>query len=130
MKSIEHSVVFDTRFLFSIQELVVAGFRSRHKAVVNEAIVMWNSTFGGEGTLEYPEELRNILRKLRPITELRLPNFPELDGEEVSGLCLAAFNARADVPRTCIRLCISSTPKMKRKVNWSLSYPLLDFHRQ
>lgn len=86
VNSIEHSVVFDTRFLFSIQDLVVAGFRSRHRAVVNESIVMWNSTFGGEDTLEYPEDLKTILQKLRPMTELRLPNFPESNGEEVCRL--------------------------------------------
>ena len=86
MKSIEHTVVFDTRFLFSIQDLVVAGFRSRHKAVVNESIIMWNNTFGGEATLDYPKDLKTILQKLRPMTELRLPNFTESNGEEVSRL--------------------------------------------
>ena len=90
VNSIEHSGVFDTRFLFSIQELVVAGFRSRHKAVVNAAIAMWNKTFGVEDTLEYPEDLRTILQKLRSLTELRLPNFPERTGEEVSRPYLAA----------------------------------------
>lgn len=82
--SIERSVVFDTRFLFSIQELVVAAFRSRHKAVVNKAVVMWNRTFGGQDTMEYPEDLITILQKLRSMTQLRLPNFPELNSEEVS----------------------------------------------
>ena len=126
MKSIEHSVVFDTRFLFSIQDLVVAGFRSRHKVVVNEFIVMWNNTFGGEDTLEYPKDLKTILQKLRPLTELRLPNFPESNGEVVSRLPSAAFDARADVARSCLRLCISSTPNMKRRCNWSPSCRLLD----
>lgn len=104
MNSIEHSVVFDTRYLFSIQELIVAGFRSRHKAVVNETIVMWNSTFGAEDTLEYPKDLKTILQKLRSMTELRLPNFPESNAEAVSGIRLAYLNARADVPRSCLRL--------------------------
>ena len=88
VNSVEHSVVFDTRFLFSIQELMVAGFRSRHKAIVNQSIAMWNSTFGGEGTLEYPGDLRAILQKLRPMAELSLPNFPELSGGEVKSTSL------------------------------------------
>ena len=117
VNSIEHSPVFDTRFLFSIQELVVAGLRSRHKAVVNEAIVMWNSTFGGEESLEYPENLRIILRKLSSMTELRLPSFPELDGEEVSRHLFGAFQPRADGSRFCLRLWISSIPKTKRRCN-------------
>lgn len=108
-------MVFDNRFLFSIQDLVVAGFRSRHEAVVTKSIVMWNNTFGGEDTLEYPEDLKTILQKLRPMGELRLPNFPESNGEEVSRLCLANFDVRADVARLCLRLCILSTTKMKMR---------------
>lgn len=125
MKSIEHSVVFDTRFLFSIQVLVVAGFRSRHEAVVTKSIVMWNNTFGGEDTLEYPEDLKIILQKLRPLGELRLPNFPESNDEEVSRLHFATLDARADVARSYLRLCILSTSNMKRRCSSSLSCPLL-----
>ena len=117
MNSVEHSGVFDTRILFSIQELVVAGFRSRHKAIVNESIVMWNNTFGGEDTLEYPSDLKTILQKLRPVTELRLPNFPESNDDEVSRLRVAALDGRADVLRSYLRLCILSTPNMKRVCN-------------
>ena len=51
---------------------------------------MWNNTFGAEDFLEYPEDLRITLQKIKSMTELRLPSFPELNGEEVSGLCLAA----------------------------------------
>ena len=104
VNSIKHCVVFDTRYLFSIQVLIVAGFRSRHKPVVNEAIIMWNSTFGAEDTLEYPKDLKTILQKLRSLTELRLPNLPESNAEDVSGICWAYLDARADVPRPCLRL--------------------------
>ena len=126
VNSIEHSGVFDTKFLFGIQELVVAGFRSRHKAVVNESIAMWNNTFGVEASLEYPKDLKTILQKLRSLTELRLPDFPERNGEEVSRPYLAAEIATADVPRSYLRLSISSTPKLKKRCNWSLSCPLFD----
>ena len=114
VNSIERSAVFDTRFLFSIQELAVAGFKSRHKAVVNGFIAMWNNTFGVEETLEYPEDLRIVLQKLQSMTELRLPTFPERIGEEVSRLSWSAKMARADVPRSFLRSCVSSIPKMKR----------------
>ena len=115
MNSIERCAVFDTRFLFNIQELVIAGFRSRHKAVVNESIAMWNNTFGIEDTLEYPEDLKAVMQKLRFMTELRLPTFPERTGEEVSGLCLSAEIARADVPRSYLPPCDSSTLKMTKR---------------
>ena len=130
MNAIQRSAVFDTKFLLSIQELVVAGLRSRHKAIVNESIVMWNSTFGEESTVEYPGDLRTVLRKLRPMTDISLPNLLESDGEEVSGLRSAAHNRIADVPRPYFRLCISLTLKMKQKRNRSLSSLLLDLlHR-
>lgn len=82
----------------------MAGFRSRHIAVVNQTIVMWNSTFGGEDSLQYPKDLRTILEKLRSVTELRLPNFPESHGEEVNELGPAPLHAKADVPRSCLHL--------------------------
>lgn len=130
VSSIEHSVIFDTRFLFSIQELVIAGFRSRHKAVVNESIVMWNNTFGAEGTLEYPQDLRTILQKLRSMTELKLPNFPDLNSEIVSRVHVARSDAKTDIPRLRLHLCILSTRKTRRRCNRSLSCPLLDLRRQ
>ena len=84
VNSIKRCLVFDTRLLFNIQELMLASFRSRHKSIVNESIVFWNSTFGEQETLEYPKDLTPIFRKLRSMTELRLPNFPEFNGEDVS----------------------------------------------
>ena len=126
VKSIEQSTVFDTRYLLSIQELVVAGFRSRHKAVVNETIIMWNRTFGGEGALEYPEDLRAILQKLRYMTDLRLPNFPDSIGDDVSEFPFVFENLGADVPRSSIRLCILWTPKMRKRRNRNLSCLLID----
>lgn len=83
LNSIERFNVFDTRFLFSIQKLAVAGFKSRHRAIVNDFITSWNNTFGAEDTLEYPEDLRIVLQKLQSMTELRLPTFPERTGKEV-----------------------------------------------
>ena len=130
MNAIQHSAVFDTKLLLSIKELVVAGLRSRHKAIVNESIVLWNSTFGEEGTVEYPEDLKTVLRKLRPMTDISLRDLPESDGEEVSGLRSAAHNRIADVPRPRFRLCISLTLKMKQKRNRSLSSLLLDLLHQ
>ena len=114
LSSIERFVVFDTRSLFSMQELLIAGFRSRHKSIVNKAIAMWNSTFGGEDGLEYPEGLGKILQKLKLVAELRLPNFPDMTVGEVSELDLATSNANTDLARACRHLCTS------KKCTWSL----------
>ena len=125
VNSIERSVVCHTTVLFSIHELLVAGLRSRHKAVVNKFIAMWNEIFGVEDTLEYPEDLKNVLQKLRPVTELRLPTFPAKYSEEVCGIALFAESARADIPRSRLRLFGLSTPKMKKRYRRRLC-PLLD----
>ena len=130
VNAIKHAAVFDTKSLFSFQELVVAGLRSRHKTVVNESVVLWNSTFGEEIIVEYPEDLRTVLQKLRPMIDIRLPNFPESNGDEVSGLRLAAHKIIADVPRPFFRLRISSTPNLKQKRKRSLSTLLLDLLHQ
>lgn len=121
VNSIECSVVFNTRFLFSIKKLTVAGFESRHKAVVNDFIASWNNTFGAEDTLEYPEDLRIVLQKLQYMTELRLPTFPERTGEEVRRLSWSAEIAGANVSRSCLCPCVSLTPKMKKRCQRSLS---------
>ena len=124
ISSIEHFIVFDTKSLFIMQELLIAGFRSRHKSIVNKAIAMWNmwnSTFGGEDGLEYPEGLGKILQKLKFEAELRLPNFPDTTVGEVSKLGLATFNAKADLARACRHLCISLTHRTKKKCTWSLA---------
>ena len=120
ISSIERFVVFDTRSLFNMQELLIAGFGSRHKSIVNRAIAMWNSTFGGEDGLEYPEGLSKILQKLKSVAELRLPNFPDMTVGEVNELDLATFNAKADLARACRHLFISLTPRTKKKCTWSL----------
>ncbi|KAL8695435.1 MAG: hypothetical protein Q9218_000013 [Villophora microphyllina] len=67
-------------FLLSVEDLVVAGFRSRHKAIVNDMITTWNKTFAQADILEYPPALRTVLTKLRPMVDLELPGF--IDDEE------------------------------------------------
>ena len=44
---------------------------------------MWNRTFGCSEALEYPDDLRKTLVKLRLVTEIRLPGLPELLEAEV-----------------------------------------------
>jgi len=70
-----------------LEPLFCSGLESRHRSIVNQAIRMWNSTFGhSKQTLEYPERLKQALQSLRPITDLQLPFFPNsLESEEVSG---------------------------------------------
>lgn len=67
----------DSSLLFLLQPLLVAGFASPRRAVVNRTIVFWNECFGELGSLRYPSKLENVLRAARPHVELLLPSFPE-----------------------------------------------------
>jgi len=72
-----------SQFLASIQTLVASSLRSRHKSILNDAISMWNHTFGCADTLEYPENLRKHLKKLKAGVDIELPGFVEDEGDEV-----------------------------------------------
>jgi hypothetical protein len=56
---------------------------SKHKSTVGATVALWNSTFGGEAELEYPPQVREVLLRLRSITDLQLPLLPDKLGEEV-----------------------------------------------
>ena len=66
-----------------LEPLILSGFQSKHRGVVNETIRMWNDTFGCVESLEYPECLRYYLQRLRSLVDLRLPGFPESHEEDV-----------------------------------------------
>ncbi|KAL8871868.1 MAG: hypothetical protein Q9174_002396 [Haloplaca sp. 1 TL-2023] len=67
--------------LNDLQDLLIAGFQSHHKAIVNATIAMWNETFARQESLVYPTMLRKVLTSLRPIVDLDLPGF--VDDEDV-----------------------------------------------
>lgn len=71
----------DNALLMSIQDLMVSSLTSRHQAILNESITLWNCTFGNADFLEYRDDLRIALSKLKSVTEMQLPNFPEDDIE-------------------------------------------------
>ena len=68
---------------------------------------MWNRTFGCSEALEYPDDLRKTLTKLRSVTEIRLPSLPEAELDEVSSnifLTESAYTYGLQVPSSPIRL--------------------------
>lgn len=73
----------NTRLLFGIRQLVLSGLQSRHRSIVNQFILLWNQTFGCAKSLEYPEELCGTLFRLQCTTDIQLPSFPEVVGDEV-----------------------------------------------
>ncbi|KAL8642562.1 MAG: hypothetical protein Q9228_000749 [Teloschistes exilis] len=80
LESISNS---NTIFLQSLEDLIVAGFRSRQRVIVNDMITTWNKTFGQADNLEYPAALRTILTKLRPVVDLELPGFVDDEKTEI-----------------------------------------------
>ncbi|KAK3717390.1 hypothetical protein LTR37_005779 [Vermiconidia calcicola] len=73
----------DSNVLKALEPLLIAGFRSPHKAIVNKTILFWNETFGNEQTLDYPTELETILRARLVDAEIDLPTFPESNEQTV-----------------------------------------------
>lgn len=72
----------DSMTLQSLATIISAGLESRRKVIVNNSIQAWNDTFGAQDSLEYPARVRVVMKKLRPIADINLPNFPE-DIDEV-----------------------------------------------
>ncbi|MCJ1400312.1 hypothetical protein MMC11_003517 [Xylographa trunciseda] len=64
---------FDTNLLLLLEPLIGASLSSRHKAVINQAIDLWNSTFGLATDVEYPPSIIVALGRLRPIVDILTP---------------------------------------------------------
>ncbi|KAH8594703.1 Rap1-interacting factor 1 N terminal-domain-containing protein [Bisporella sp. PMI_857] len=74
-----------TKLLSSLEILLSSALESRHKSIVASSITLWNSTFGTyEDKLEYPERLVDVLLRLSPIADLKLPSFPQALESDVS----------------------------------------------
>lgn len=62
----------------------MAGFGSRHKAIVNDLIIMWNQSFAEVEYLEYPAKLRDVLAHIQSRVDIGLPGFVNSEAMEVS----------------------------------------------
>lgn len=65
----------DSLFLAGVQDLMLAGFQSHDKSVVDDTIMMWNQSFSKAETLEYPPRLHAVLSRLRRRVVIGLPGF-------------------------------------------------------
>jgi deoxyribodipyrimidine photolyase-like uncharacterized protein len=63
--------------LKALDELFAAGLNSTHREIINLTVAFWNTTFGQLDSLEYPGQVEQAVRRLRPLVELDLPTFPE-----------------------------------------------------
>ncbi len=90
--AIEALPKIDSQLLSNIETLIIASLKSRQRVIVNESIQMWNRTFGIVDSLEYPVALRPVLLKLRVLTDILLPNFPDGVDSDVRPLNSQCFN--------------------------------------
>jgi hypothetical protein len=85
----------DGSLLSLLQPLMVAGFASPKRVIVNRTIAFWNRCFGELDTLRYPSRLEKVLRAVRTYVELDLPDFPDT-GPDEENIDLPAFSGPQD----------------------------------
>lgn len=60
--------------LGTLETLLCAAFSSKHRHIVNSALVMWNQIFGGHvGEVDYPEKLKEALTTLQAFVDVSIP---------------------------------------------------------
>lgn len=64
-----------------IEPLLTAGFKSKHRYVVNKTAEAWNAIVKDEEELECSDSLKAIVAALRPKVDLTLPGVEESSGE-------------------------------------------------
>ncbi|KAI0396534.1 hypothetical protein F5Y17DRAFT_105794 [Xylariaceae sp. FL0594] len=63
--------------LDAIEQLLCCALTSKHRYVVNSAVLLWNQAFENEDNVVYPDALKDVLLSLRPYVDIVLPG---LDG--------------------------------------------------
>ncbi|KAM0349777.1 hypothetical protein ACHAPU_003608 [Fusarium lateritium] len=65
----------------TIEPLLAAGFKSRHRHNVNKMAETWNALMKNEENLDCSESLKSIITSLRPLVDVSLPGMEESSGE-------------------------------------------------
>lgn len=64
-----------------IEPLLAAGFKSKHRYIVNKTAEAWNAIVKDEEELECSDSLKSLVAALRPQVDLVLPGVEESSGE-------------------------------------------------
>lgn len=64
-----------------IEPLISAGFKSKHRYVVNKMAETWNTIFKDEESLDCSDSLKAIITALRPKVDVSFPGIEESSGE-------------------------------------------------
>ncbi|OJJ44539.1 hypothetical protein ASPZODRAFT_144509 [Penicilliopsis zonata CBS 506.65] len=77
---LQTSIPHDTLSLRRFETITYSGLESSHVYIAKRFIEMWNSSFGLQEKLEYPERVLRALRKLEPYTKVKLPGLSPSKG--------------------------------------------------
>ncbi|KAI0444930.1 Rap1-interacting factor 1 N terminal-domain-containing protein [Xylaria telfairii] len=59
--------------LDAIEQLLCCAFKSKHRHMVNTAVLLWNQGFENASEIQYPETLKDVLLSLRSYVDIALP---------------------------------------------------------
>ncbi|KAI0544264.1 Rap1-interacting factor 1 N terminal-domain-containing protein [Xylaria curta] len=59
--------------LDAIEQLLCCAFKSKHRHIVNTAVLLWNQGFENASEIQYPEALKDVLLSLRSYADIALP---------------------------------------------------------
>ena len=63
--------------LDAIEPLLCCAFRSKHRHIVNNAVLLWNRSFDSTSEVDYPATLKDVLLSLRSYVDLTLPGLDD-----------------------------------------------------
>ncbi|OBT63074.1 hypothetical protein VE03_07459 [Pseudogymnoascus sp. 23342-1-I1] len=116
------SGVDGTIALSKLNALLSAGLNSKRKPIANSAITLWNTTFGTQSTISYPPDVGKALARLRPVADLKLPNFPTAYDEAATPSGPQFIESDSDSQAMSFRL--SSRPASRGVTPYLESSPL------
>ncbi|GAB1741990.1 hypothetical protein NU219Hw_g7387t1 [Hortaea werneckii] len=100
-----------TTTLHALEPLLVAGFSSPHKGIVNQSIDFWNGTFGSSENLECPNTLARVLRVRAAEADISLPGLSVDDEMYDDSLQLPAFFESQTTSLPLSKLPIEAAPR-------------------
>ncbi|KAF4953854.1 hypothetical protein FGADI_5646 [Fusarium gaditjirri] len=71
----------EDKVLTTVEPLVAAGFRSKHRHIVNKMAETWNALVKDEESVDCSESLKSIIASLRPTVDVSFPGMEHSSGE-------------------------------------------------
>ncbi|KAI1752731.1 Rap1-interacting factor 1 N terminal-domain-containing protein [Xylaria castorea] len=85
--------------LDAIEQLLCCAFKSKHRHIVNTAVLLWNQGFENAGEVQYPETLKDVLLSLRSYVDIALPGLG-VSTPNTDGLVPLFIDSQDDFPGT------------------------------